>query len=161
MREWEPGIQMYNLTVDQISQAQRWMAKLIETGDYGNAPEWFREWTADDNGIMYALHYWKSALEELVHLRQENAALKAQIHSLQNKVHVGSASPRETWPDHSEENKDIRESEDFSEAINALADKFSIPLTGNCDRWQDGVFVYHITEFMNDFVTIANNHLVD
>lgn len=63
---------------------------------------------------------------------------------------AGNFSPRETWPDDSACDEAIAEAETFGLAIWEIAEKYDVPLTNNSVRWQEGVFVRHITDFIED-----------
>lgn len=40
-----------------------------------------------------------------------------------------------------------------------IAEKYGANVTNNMDRWQDGVFLRHIAEFIEDTETAALKHL--
>lgn len=67
--------------------------------------------------------------------------------------HVGSTgyvSPRETWPDDTDINEAIAEAETLREAMFEIAEKFEVPVSNNLPRWQEGRFVRHVGDFLED-----------
>lgn len=54
------------------------------------------------------------------------------------------------WPDDTEADEAIAESETFLEALFEIASKYNIPVTNNEIRWQDGLFLRHVGDFIGD-----------
>ena len=94
----------------------------------------------------------------IAELEAENVRLRAQVASI-GDVHPGTCSPVETHPDDREINEAIDESECFADAMFEIAEKYGANVTNNMDRWQDGVFLRHIAEFIEDTETAALKHL--
>lgn len=94
----------------------------------------------------------------ITELEAENVRLRAQVASI-GHVHPGTCSPVETHPDDREINEAIDESECFADAMFEIAEKYGANVTNNMDRWQDGVFLRHIAEFIEDTETAALKHL--
>lgn len=94
----------------------------------------------------------------IAELESENVRLRAQVASI-GDVHPGTCSPVETHPDDREINEAIDESECFADAMFEIAEKYGANVTNNMDRWQDGVFLRHIAEFIEDTETAALKHL--
>lgn len=67
--------------------------------------------------------------------------------------HVGSTgyvSPRETWPDDTDIDEAIADAGTLGEAMFEIAAKFDVPVTNNLPRWQEGQFVRHVGDFLED-----------
>lgn len=96
------------------------------------------------------------ATNYITQLEAENKRLKAQVHSLTHDVNPGSTVPFDAMPDDTEINQAIEEAESFNEAVCEIAEKYDVPVTGNMERWQDGVFVRHAAEFTNDLHRVAD-----
>jgi hypothetical protein len=58
-------------------------------------------------------------------------------------------------PDDSEINEDISNATSLANAIWLIADKYEVNLTNNEPRWQDGVYLREISEFMTDIIDAA------
>ncbi|UJC77963.1 hypothetical protein D4768_09810 [Rhodococcus erythropolis] len=100
----------------------------------------------------------KELEEKVAELEAEKLRLGAQVASI-GHVHPGTCSPVETHPDDREINEAIDESECFADAMFEIAEKYGANVTNNMDRWQDGVFLRHIAEFIEDVETAALKHL--
>lgn len=57
---------------------------------------------------------------------------------------------RKPKPDDSEYDELIADSESIQEALAAIADKYGADVTNNEPRWQDGVYLRHLGDFMGD-----------
>lgn len=78
-------------------------------------------------------------------------------------VHTGSTgyvSPRETWPDDSGPDESIRRAESLAEALWEIAEKYDIPLTNNLPRWQEGVFLREVGDFIHDCMNAMSRFTV-
>ena len=53
-------------------------------------------------------------------------------------------------PDDTLQNESILDSEDFAEALSEIVNKYGINVTNNSPRWQDGVYLRHMGEFLGD-----------
>jgi len=95
---------------------------------------------------------------KVAELEAEKLRLGAQVASI-GHVHPGTYSRIETHPDDREINEAIDESECFADAMFEIAEKYGANVTNNMDRWQDGVFLRHIAEFIEDVGTAALKHL--
>lgn len=62
-------------------------------------------------------------------------------------------------PDDTEINEVIADSPDFASALFEIGEKYSIPLTSNLPRWQDGVYVRESAEFYGEVMDAVRKHL--
>lgn len=53
-------------------------------------------------------------------------------------------------PDDTESDEMIARAVDLTEALFEIAEKYQAPLTNNLPRWQDGVYLRHIGDFIQD-----------
>lgn len=122
----------------------------MECGD-----EW---WTAE----LFATHVESLvkalATKRVAELEAEVLRLQAQVASI-GHVDPGTYSPRHVHPDDTVINGCIEEAECFADAMFEIAEKYGANVTNNMDRWQDGVFVRHVGEFIGDTKTAALKHL--
>lgn len=88
----------------------------------------------------------------------ELARLRAQVRSI-GLVNPSVASPKETWPDDSEVNEAIAAEDSFAGALFEIAEKYGANVTNNYPRWQNGVFLREVGEFIADVTTAAEKHL--
>ncbi|OHD14986.1 MAG: hypothetical protein A2Y38_25570 [Spirochaetes bacterium GWB1_59_5] len=95
------------------------------------------------------------ATQYIAELEAENKRLKAQVHSLASEVSVGSIVPPGARPDDREINKCIDEAESLNEALFEIADKYGADVTNNEERWQGGVFLREIGDFIDDVREVA------
>ena len=65
------------------------------------------------------------------------------------------ADARPTRPDDSEINTDISNATSLMSALWLISEKYDINLTNNEPRWQDGVYLRHIADFLTDVVDAA------
>ncbi|QIP39747.1 hypothetical protein G9444_2503 [Rhodococcus erythropolis] len=113
---------------------------------------------AESHPVHVALVVEQHTNGRTAELEAENVRLRAQVASI-GHVHPGACSPVETHPDDREINEAIDESECFADAMFEIAEKYGANVTNNMDRWQDGVFLRHIAEFIEDVETAALKHL--
>jgi len=59
-------------------------------------------------------------------------------------------------PDDREWNELIQDSESIQEALMTIADKYGADVTNNEPRWQDGVYLRHLGDFMQDVLEAVN-----
>ncbi|MEO3931353.1 hypothetical protein WMO79_00875 [Micrococcaceae bacterium Sec7.4] len=88
----------------------------------------------------------------------EVTRLQAQLRSI-GRVDPGVASPKETWPDDKETNEAIAAEDSFAGALFEIADKYGANVTNNYPRWQNGVFLREVGEFIADVTAAAEKHL--
>lgn len=84
--------------------------------------------------------------------------LRAQLSSV-GRVNPGVVSARDTWPDDTEVNETIASETSFEGALFEIASKYGANVTSNMPRWQDGVFLREIGEFIGDVKDAAAKHL--
>lgn len=97
------------------------------------------------------------AFDLAVALRSLLGEYKRQHQQLQSLLHpttsTGYTNPRDTWPDDTEINASIAEEETVAGALFEIAEKYGADVTNNLPRWQDGVFLREVGEFIGDVMT--------
>jgi hypothetical protein len=88
----------------------------------------------------------------------ELTRLRAQVNSI-GRVHPSVASPKETWPDDTDANEAIATEDSFAGALFEIAEKYGANVTNNYPRWQNGVFLREVGEFIADVTAAAEKHL--
>jgi hypothetical protein len=88
----------------------------------------------------------------------ELAQLRAQVNSI-GRVNPSTASPKGTWPDDTDANEAIASEDSFSGALFEIAEKYGANVTNNYPRWQNGVFLREVGEFIADVTNAAEKHL--
>lgn len=88
----------------------------------------------------------------------ELARLRAQVRSI-GHVNPGVVSPKETWPDDTDANEAIAAEDSFAGALFEIAEKYGANVTNNYPRWQNGVFLREVGEFIADVTAAAQKHL--
>lgn len=68
---------------------------------------------------------------------------------------TGYVSPKETWPDDTEADAAIAEAETAAEGFWEIGEKYEIPATGNYPRWQEGVFLRSMGDFIEDCLAVS------
>ena len=84
--------------------------------------------------------------------------LRAQLVSV-GRADPGIVSPRDTWPDDADANEAIAEADSFEDALFEIAEKYGAKVTNNMPRWQNGVFLREVGEFIGDVKDAATKHL--
>lgn len=88
----------------------------------------------------------------------EIEVLKAQAGSV-GCVDPGVVSKRSSWPDDTDANEAIAEATSFEGALFEIAEKYGANVTNNMPRWQDGVFLREVGDFIGDIKEAAEKHL--
>lgn len=91
-------------------------------------------------------------------LLAEVVRLRAQLASI-GSTNPCVTSPKETWPDDTEINAEIAGADSFAVALFEIAEKYGANVTNNYPRWQNGVFIREVGDFIGDITTAAQKHL--
>lgn len=75
------------------------------------------------------------------------------------RVTVSEISP--PHPDDTEINATIAEEDSFAGALFEIAEKYGANVTNNEPRWQNGVFLREVGDFIADVLDAAQHHLID
>lgn len=103
------------------------------------------------------MSYHNGKIQEL---EAELKVLRAQVASIGHVVPGAVALP-DTRPDDSEYREELDDAESFSAAMFAIADLYGMNLTNNSERWQDGVFLREIGDFIGDVRSVAEKFLLE
>lgn len=98
--------------------------------------------------------------QDMEDMAKELRVLRAQVASF-GKVQPGASNPPRDQPDDTEDNEAIDEAEDWLEAADSVGVKWGVPMTNNSPRWQDGVYLRHMGEWIADIRKVIERYKKD